>query len=79
MLLVPLLPCRGVHLRLSGCADRSDPAACADRYWVGGLLGGLDDASHIATVRPFVRPITTRPVCFVPDSLDKSKSYQRSE
>ena len=27
----------------------SDPAACADRCWVGGLLGGLDGASHAVT------------------------------
>ena len=74
MLLVPLLPCRGVDLRTTGCADHaSDPAACADRCRVGGLLGGLDGASHIATVRP----VTTQLVCLVPDSLDKSKSYQR--
>jgi hypothetical protein len=78
VLLVPPLPCRGVHLRPIDRADRaSDPAVCADRYWVGGLLGGLDGAPYIATVRPLVRPVTTSPVCFAPDSLDKSKSYQR--
>jgi hypothetical protein len=79
VLLVPLLPCRGVHLRTIGCVDHaSDPAASADRCRVGGLLGGLGGASYIATVRQFVRPVTTRLVCFVPDSLDKSNSYQRS-
>ena len=38
----PALPRRPLCDRF-GHADRaSDPAACADRCWVGGLLGGLE-------------------------------------
>jgi hypothetical protein len=35
----------------------SDPAACADRCGVGGLLGGLDDASHAVKESQFVGSI----------------------
>ena len=41
-----------------GYADRAwDPAACADRAWVGGLLGGLNAASHTATERQCVKSV----------------------
>jgi len=54
-----------------------DPAACADRCRVGGLLGGLDSASHAVTDSQVTRSITTRRVCLAGELLDKSKSYQR--
>jgi hypothetical protein len=54
-----------------------DPAACADRCEVGGLLGGLDSASHAVTESQVERSIKTRRVCLAGDLLDKSKSYQR--
>ena len=54
-----------------------DPAACADRCEVGGLLGGLDSASHAVTESQVARSIKTRLVCLAGESLDKSKSYQR--
>ena len=53
-----------------------DPAACADRCWVGGLLGGLDGASHAVTESQVARSIKTRRVCLAAELLDKSKSYQ---
>jgi hypothetical protein len=55
----------------------SDPAACADRCGVGGLLGGLDSASPAVTDSHVTRSITTRRVCLASDLLDKLKSYQR--
>ena len=48
MLLVPLLPGRVVT---RDDRRRSYPAACADRSWVGGLLGGLGGACHTVTPR----------------------------
>jgi len=80
VLLVPLLPCRVVPPGEIGYADRAwDPAACADRCWVGGLLGGLDGASHTATERQCVKSVHDKirvsRRCF----LDKPKSYQRWE
>ena len=74
----PALPRR--HLATSGHEDRAlYPAACADRCWVGGLLGGLDGASHAITESEVARSIKTRRVCLARESLDKSKSYQRCE
>jgi hypothetical protein len=54
-----------------------DPATCADRCAVGGLLGGLDSASHAVTESQVTRSITTKRVSFAGELLDKSKSYQR--
>ena len=46
----------------------ADPAACADRCGVGGLLGGLDGASHTPSPRANSSdPITTRRVCLARD------------
>lgn len=60
----------------ASASESSHPAARADRWWVGGLLGRLDGASHATTESQVARPITTRWVCLARELLDKSKSYQ---